>query len=347
MEDYFSETVENAVRLANYWHQGQKRMDSEFDYFTHLAAVATLVVRAGFSEDVIAAAYCHDLLNTTGCPPEEIVSVCGQKVFQIVELLKEEESNSGSEEWKRSRQNFIDRIRTASPEVKAVCIADRIHNVHILMEELKEHGMIYFDKFVVGPEEKLWFEDNMCMMLQETWSHPLLSEYDYLIDEFVNFLEDLDEGEDLSGVSVKQVAAARVDFDKPNIDVTNYGNHLSIEEQKIIQKSSKSPAPLPSLSETKARKKRKSLVVDSATKGLYLTDEQYDLLLPAVLQLAISKGEITNGLMQERLKINYLTGFKILKELKRLHIISKADNFKPRKINVSRANEVLKELINL
>jgi (p)ppGpp synthase/HD superfamily hydrolase len=59
-----SELVRAACALAERAHAGQRRKARGVPYFTHLAAVAQLVVEHGYDDDVtVAAAYLHDLLE--------------------------------------------------------------------------------------------------------------------------------------------------------------------------------------------------------------------------------------------------------------------------------------------
>lgn len=342
MKDFFSPLIENAIRLANYWHQGQRRRESEFDYFTHLTTVALILSQASFDDQVISVGFCHHLIDNSECPSEEIVSVLGQEIYQMIEILSETNTATNKEEWKLEKEKYIEKIKNSSEKIRAVVVADRIANIQVMMEVLEEKGLNYFDNFVFGPEEMLWYEDNLCMMMEENWISPLLSEYDRLIDEFVDFLEKLDEGEDLEEKNINNRNRKILGFDKPVKE--------EIEEEKkkpILKKvEKKEPAPLPSINNViKRRTKRKSLIVEDATKGLYLRDEEFDLLMPAVLQLAISQESLTNQMLQEKLRMNYLTGHRILKELKRLHVISKADTFKPRKVDISKASKILREMI--
>jgi len=345
MKDSFSPLIENAIRLANYWHQGQKRRESEFDYFTHLTSVAMILSRSNFDEQIISVGFCHHLIDGSECPASEIISVLGQENYHMIEILSEENESTNSEEWKVEKEKYIEKVKNSSEKIKAVLVADRIANIQVMMEVLDERGLNYFDGFVVGPEEILWYEDNLCMILEEGWQHPILAEYDRLIDEFVDFLERLDEGEDLDIQDKKIQNRDKItDFDKP---VEEEVYQESVVKPKLVKIEKKESAPLPSINKVnKRRSKRKSLVVEDATKGTYLSDDEFTLLMPAVLQLAISQEKLTNQMLQDKLKMNYLTGYRILKELKKMHIISKADTFKPRKVKVSKASEFLREMIS-
>ena len=339
MATYFSSIIENAIRLANYWHQGQLRRGGEFDYYTHPVAVASLLARSQFDDIVVSAGLCHDLLLFTKCPEDEIASACGSEVLAIVAALTEDKTIDLKLQWKERKQKYIESVRQSSWNCKAVCVAERIHNVQTLLESVQEFGLRYFENFYVGPEEKLWFEDHVCIMLQDTWEHPLVDEYDYLVNSFVELLEKLDEQphDDSDTQPEYKPVSSPVDYDDPEIakekrSTLSYVAASSSNENQKVEDTNKNGED------------GELIVAPSLLTNSYLNDDERGLVFPAALQLGISKGELTNPLLQETLKINYLLAFRLLKEMKRLHIIKRADSFKPRKINIIKAKEILKQL---
>ncbi|NMC36673.1 bifunctional (p)ppGpp synthetase/guanosine-3',5'-bis(diphosphate) 3'-pyrophosphohydrolase [Candidatus Beckwithbacteria bacterium] len=335
----FSPIVENAIRLASYWHKGQMRKGREFEYFTHPVAVSLILARAGFEEEVVAAGLCHDLIEDTNCPSEELLQACGQNVLNYVLTVTENKQLDEDKDWEIIKKLQLDRVRAASWQAKAVFTADKIHNLQTLMAALEEYGLSYFNYFHRGPEQKLWIEDQRVMMLQESWKHPLVDEYDQLVDEFVETLEDLDVKAEQTGQPYKHVyQSQQTDFDDPEAiqktkaslvkrQVFNQEQLAKIVDVKVRQALLSKPKPV--------KKKPKK------TLGKYLIDNEYRLLLPVALHYGIAQGSLTNPDLQNQLQISYLTAFKILKELKRLHVVKRADSFKPRPVNKTKAREVL------
>ncbi len=149
MAQLFSPTIENAIRLSNYWHQGQTRHGSEFDYFSHLSSVAMLLARAQFDEEVIAAGYCHDLLEDTECPEEEIAEACGERVLRIVEAVSEDSHFDELQEWEARKKAYIETVRQGPWESKAVCVADKLHNLHDLLAHCMSMVLSSLTTFIV------------------------------------------------------------------------------------------------------------------------------------------------------------------------------------------------------
>ncbi len=365
MIDSFSPLIENAIRLANYWHQDQTCFGEEFEFFIHPTAVATILARAGFSEEVVAAGYCHHLLEYTQCPQDEIYLACGEVVADIVKTVTEDTSLAFERYWEIRKKRYIEAVRIAPFEAKAVCVADRIYCLQTFMVALEEHGMDYFKHFHRGPDEKLWFEDHVCIMLQDTWKHPLVTEYNHLVDNFVHVLEELSEeypgGKEFSYVPDYTSGTVLYDFDEPQVtQVHKRGSHDKRQHPEVehIQQKSLVDDTL-SLSKDTLFKLESQVKLEmhgnhtgrkiynqkaqksTRSDGKYLKEEEFSYVLPAALKLAIHTGFLTNPLLQENLHIPYVTAFKVLKELKRLHIIDRADSFKPRKVDKAKAQEVL------
>ncbi len=409
MKITFSALIENSIRISSYWHRRHKQIDGDFDYFIHNTGVAMILARASFDEELIATGYVHDLLQFTDCPTSEISDICGERVLYLIEYLTEEQKLDPAKFWEKRKELLIDKIRKAPWEVKAVCVADRIHSLQTLYASLQIHGMSFFDQFYRGPEKKLWFEDQMCLMLKETWKHPLVDEYDQLINDFVDLLESLNK----TSTSTSTVNSVNlIDYDQPILKKIKTKRVVIVKKEKIISDNNSSKKNIPvhdpvDLSIVKSSqskqeihpiqnkknsikskvdkikedqdifakkiaesinnniqyltniKSNKSFVSNKSnnskikltsgskskkSKFVYLRDEEVSKLLPSVLQIAIMDGELSSRNLQKQLKIDFVVSFRIMKELKRLHVIKRADSIIPRKVNKALASKLLKDL---
>ena len=61
----WSPALERALRWASQGHEGQIRKGSPVPYIEHPMAVAMILDRAGFDEDVVIAGLLHDLVEDT------------------------------------------------------------------------------------------------------------------------------------------------------------------------------------------------------------------------------------------------------------------------------------------
>ncbi|MEK7109470.1 MAG: HD domain-containing protein [Patescibacteria group bacterium] len=169
--------IEKADALAAHAHEGQMRKDAPTPYITHPRAVAATLKKYGFNDTVIAAALVHDVLEDTACTPAELEAQLGPEVLRIVQML----SYDPSLEWEEQRKKYIEAVRAAPPEVKAISTADKVHNLETLLDSYARTGPQLWNMFTRKKERKLWFEREMLKMLQETWRHPLVDEYARLL----------------------------------------------------------------------------------------------------------------------------------------------------------------------
>lgn len=327
----FSSIIENAIRLSSFWHRDQVYQNGEFDFFTHCVEVANIVTRHGFDEDAIAGAYCHDILESTSCPEDEIKTACGIEVLRIIYSVTE--NRLGKMSWRERKEAYIRQIQISSDKVKAICVAEQIHNLQLLVENLYEYGLVYFDDFEAGPEERLWFDDQLCVSLGEDWQHAILEEYDQVIDDLVEVMEKLNQDSEYER-NVDRRKRLR-DFDEPDFELRE-NERLTADDSSGINQEKQDFIEEVWAEKKKKRGKQKQL-------GKYLDNDEYTFLLPAAVSLGIKQKKITNQDLQDFLEVNYLLSYKILKEMKRLHIIDRADSFKPRRINLEKAETFLKE----
>lgn len=170
--------VEKAMRIAARAHEGQNRKEGNLPYISHPTMAALKLTKHGFRDEVIAAALVHDVLEDTDYPPEKMKGELGEDVFEMVLALSEDKSLP----WRERKEKYIEAVRNASDEVKAVSAADKVHNLESLLMTYDEYGPKTWELVGHGKEEKIWFEESMLKMLHGTWDHPLVDEYEKLVE---------------------------------------------------------------------------------------------------------------------------------------------------------------------
>ena len=171
--------IEKATRIAVKAHQNQTRKGDDLPYIIHPFMVAMKLVKYGFSEETVAAALVHDVLEDTDFPKKELKKELGDKVFKIVESVTNDETLV----WEEKKKKYIETVKKGSVEAKAVATADKIHNLESLLAAYEEQGPKIWQKFNRGKEQKVWFENEMLKMLKNTWQHPLINEYESLLEK--------------------------------------------------------------------------------------------------------------------------------------------------------------------
>src|SRR5262249_51430933 len=76
----YSERARAALRFAERAHRGQQRKGGDEPYILHPITVATLLAASGGDEDLICAAYLHDVVEDAGVELDEIAAMFGDEV---------------------------------------------------------------------------------------------------------------------------------------------------------------------------------------------------------------------------------------------------------------------------
>lgn len=141
--------------------------------------VALKLSKHGFSDHVIAAALTHDVLEDTKCTDEEFKAELGNEVYEIVKAVTNDDSLS----WEEKKKKYVETVKNGPDGAKAVAVADKIHNIESILIAYAEQGPGVWNKFNRGKGQKLWFENEVLKMLREKWEHPLIDEYEELLEK--------------------------------------------------------------------------------------------------------------------------------------------------------------------
>jgi (p)ppGpp synthase/HD superfamily hydrolase len=172
-----SSLLERALRIAVVAHHGDIRKVEGIPYILHPVAVALRLQKYGFSDEVVAAALVHDVLEDTDYPPQELRKELGLKVYTIVVAV----TNDSRLSWDEKKKKYIETVRRGPEGAKAVALADKIHNLESTLIAYEKVGEKMWDKFNSSKDKKLQFELNVLSMLRETWDHPMILEYERLL----------------------------------------------------------------------------------------------------------------------------------------------------------------------
>ncbi len=176
--------VEKAMVLALKAHEGQFRKEAPVSYIVHPVRVAILLARYGFSDEVVAGGLVHDVVEDTSFSLDDIKNELGEKVAALVAPVTHDNTLS----WDEKKKAYIESVRMASEEAKAISTADKIANAESLISAHAREGSAVWGYFNAGREKKLWFEKAVLRMLQESWQHPIVDEYARAVEK----MSDLD-----------------------------------------------------------------------------------------------------------------------------------------------------------
>ncbi len=171
--------VEKATPLALKAHKEQMRKEAPTPYIVHPMRVAILLARYGLPDVVVAAGLVHDVVEDTDVSLDDVREELGEEIVTLVAPVTHDDSL----EWTARKKAYIDAVRAANENVKAIATADKIANAESLLAAHAREGSGVWRHFNAGKEKKIWFEEAMLSMLQESWMHPLVDEYAQMVEK--------------------------------------------------------------------------------------------------------------------------------------------------------------------
>ena len=171
--------IEKAYRLMLKAHGQQKRKTDNSPYVIHPLMVAKKLAQLDFPDAVIAAAMVHDVLEDSDVTEQTLRQELGDEVVDIILPLSEDKSL----EWEERKKRYLEDVKNASIESKAVAIADKIHNLESLLASYKDLGPNIWTKFNRGRDQKINFEKQMLQAFKDSWDHPMIAEYEKLLEQ--------------------------------------------------------------------------------------------------------------------------------------------------------------------
>jgi len=173
----FSPLVEHAIELSAQWHDGTYRKsvwrdpafevpegeDVQIPVIAHLAAVASIVRRAGWEEETVAAAYLHDVIEDVNrhgqrLRRKQLREAVGAEVARLVGEVSEQKLDEAGalRPWRARKEDYLEGLRTGSPEAAAISLADKIHNLWSINRSL-EAGEPIFEALSGDAAAQRWF----------------------------------------------------------------------------------------------------------------------------------------------------------------------------------------------
>ena len=184
----YGEKFEEALLYTTRLHAGQTRKGTDTPYVTHLLAVAALVGENGGTEDEVVAALLHDAIEDTPATREGLAARFGDEVAEIVEACSDAETIP-KPPWLERKELYIQHLRRASPSVRLVSAADKLHNVRAVLADLRVLGEKLWDRFNGGKSGTLWYYRSVAEALREKDPGPLVEELDRVVSEMERLAE--------------------------------------------------------------------------------------------------------------------------------------------------------------
>jgi len=173
--------VSKALVFATEHHQHQHRKGTKIPYMVHLLNVCKLVAENNCSDDVLAAALLHDVVEDTDVTIEQVAASFGDTVAEIVkgatELDKlEKKAIEKERSWQERKAHTIHFLQhEATIDQLLVSGADKLDNLRAIAYDHSRIGEILWQRFNASKEQQEWYYSSLAAILQDKGQeHPVL-----------------------------------------------------------------------------------------------------------------------------------------------------------------------------
>jgi (p)ppGpp synthase/HD superfamily hydrolase len=172
-----------AMSKSQEWHASQVRKGSEVPYFTHPMSVAALVLEDGGSEDEAIAALLHDTIEDCGGEVirQKILALFGERILTLVDGCSEKIAVP-KPPWRERKQEYLDRLRSSTPEVIRISLADKLHNCRSIDRDWQQEGDLVWEKFTAGKEGTLWYYRSLAAVFHDRTDSWMVDELSKLVE---------------------------------------------------------------------------------------------------------------------------------------------------------------------
>ena len=170
--------LRRALNRAAQCHDGHYRKASSTPYLTHLVAVMHILTQHGASEELLAAALLHDVLEDR--PHRYTAYQMGQEFGpRVVELVSAVTKDASLPTWRERAEAYLSRLRAGGDrEAVLLCVADKMHNALSILDDYDEIGPAVWQRFNAGYDQQQWWYAQVEELATEVLGpHPLVAEY--------------------------------------------------------------------------------------------------------------------------------------------------------------------------
>ena len=142
----YSDKINHAFAFAAKHHDRQVRKGTKLPYLTHPANVAVILTRYDRDEDTVVAGILHDVVEDCvrdGYSQDTLQQRIGEKfgdsvlatVLQVTHRKLDDDDVELSSLDKKT--DYLERLSEAGEAARWVCAADKIHNAHSILSDLR------------------------------------------------------------------------------------------------------------------------------------------------------------------------------------------------------------------
>ena len=185
--------VSSALVFATQHHQHQHRKGTKIPYMVHLLNVCKLLAERNCSDEILAAALLHDVVEDTDVTIAEVEEKFGQKVAEIVrgatELDKlEKKAIEKESSWQSRKEHTIHFLKQeATTDQLLVSCADKLDNIRSIVYDHGRIGEAVWKRFNASKDQQEWYYTLIAAIAKEKGkSNAILAELAEEMEILVN-----------------------------------------------------------------------------------------------------------------------------------------------------------------
>ena len=181
-----TELLDRAIIFAVRAHAGIERRGKGFPYIVHPMEAVEIVATMTPDQELLAAAALHDTVEDTDTTVEQIRAEFGDRVAELVAAESDEphESRDSVENWRARKQTAIDRLATASRDVKIVALGDKLSNMRAIARDYAVQGDALWNLFhAKDRKDHEWHYRGLAASLVELSDTFAYKEFEHLINQ--------------------------------------------------------------------------------------------------------------------------------------------------------------------
>jgi len=118
-----------------------------------------------------------------GLPTLAIISErFGERVAAIIQGCTDADTHP-KPPWRERKEEYIAHVRHATPSVRRVSLADKLHNARAILHDQRQIGDAIFDRFAGGKAGTIWYYRTLAHVFLDTASGPNAAELDRVVTE--------------------------------------------------------------------------------------------------------------------------------------------------------------------
>lgn len=162
--------IQKALYFASKHHADQTRKGSDKPYCVHPIATAFILMESALKlgcqihEDILVAAILHDILEDTEVTDDVLEAEFSGPVLDLVKAASEQDK---SQPWDIRKRQMLKQLSQVPIRALYVPLADKIHNLFELSEDIKNFGFEEsFNKYNAGAEKQKWYHQSTLEVLR-------------------------------------------------------------------------------------------------------------------------------------------------------------------------------------